>query len=47
VHTNGFGRPRGQLDGLSHPHLDRGKEVSMKLSDVDARIPSASVSKAN
>jgi hypothetical protein len=24
-----------------------GKGVSMKLSDVDARIPSASVSKAN
>jgi hypothetical protein len=39
--------PGGNLYGLSHPHLDRGKGVSMKLSDVDARIPSASVSKAN
>jgi hypothetical protein len=33
--------------GHCHPHLDRGKGVSMKLSDIDARIPSASVTKAN
>jgi hypothetical protein len=36
-----------QRGGRCHPHLDWGKGVSMKLSDVEARIPSASVSKAN
>jgi hypothetical protein len=39
--------PSSDQRAARHPHLDREKGVSMKLSDVDARIPSASVSKAN
>src|ERR1700742_281630 len=41
----GFRPSPDQADGLCHPHMARGKGVSMKLSEIDARIPSASVTK--